>query len=70
MEYFDSRGVSRTYQVSFEDGIWKMWRDHPGFSQRARGVFEDDGGTIRWLSELQEDGPWKPDLEVTYRRRH
>jgi len=69
MEYFDSRGVSRTYRISMDDGIWRMWRDHPGFSQRATGTIGDDGRTIRWLSELQEDGPWKPDLEVTFRRR-
>jgi len=69
MEYFDSRGVARTYQISMENGVWRMWRDHPGFSQRATGTFDADGRTIRWRSELQEDGPFKPDLEVTYRRR-
>jgi len=69
MHYFDSRGVSRLYEVSFDAGVWKVWRDHPGFSQRATGTFENDGQVIRWSSELQEDGPWKPDLEVIYRRR-
>lgn len=69
MEYFDSRGVSRTYRASFDDGIWKLWRDHPGFSQRATGVFENSGLTVRLRWELMEDGPWKPDLDVTYTRR-
>lgn len=70
MEYFDERGVARTYQISFESGAWRMWRDQPGFSQRATGVFEDGGRTIRWRSELQEgEKPYRPDLEVTYRRR-
>jgi len=50
--------------------VWKMWRDHPGFSQRATAVFEDGGRTIRWRSELQEgEKPYRPDLEVIYRRR-
>jgi len=26
MEYFDSRGVRRTYGVSLEDGVLRMWR--------------------------------------------
>src|SRR5918912_1629344 len=34
MEYFDSRGVRRTYGVSLEDGILRIWRDQPGFDQR------------------------------------
>jgi hypothetical protein len=28
--YFDSRGVVRIVAMSFEDGIWKLWRDSPG----------------------------------------
>src|SRR5262249_40247963 len=30
MEYFDSRGVRRTYGVSLDDGVLRMWRDQPG----------------------------------------
>ena len=29
MEYFDSRGVRRTYGVALEDGVLRMWRDAP-----------------------------------------
>ena len=35
MEYFDSRGVRRTYETSFEDGVLRIWRDAPGFDQRV-----------------------------------
>ena len=69
MHYFDQRGVFRVYQVRVEGGIWKVWRDHPGFSQRFTGTFEDEGRTLRLVTELQQDGPWKPDLEAVYRRR-
>jgi hypothetical protein len=70
MHYFDSRGVMRIYQLTFENGVWRWWRDHPGFSQRFTGTFEDSGRTIDGRGELQENGqPWKPDLQVTYRRR-
>ena len=68
MEYFDSRGVSRTYQISMDNGVWRMWRDHPGFSQRLSGVFEDGGRTLRVSTELDQGEGWKPDLQMTYRR--
>ena len=34
MEYFDSRGVRRTYAVSLDDGVLRIWRDAPDFDQR------------------------------------
>jgi hypothetical protein len=37
MESFDSRGVRRTYGVSLDDGVLRMWRDHPGFDPSATG---------------------------------
>jgi hypothetical protein len=69
MHYFDSRGVHRIYDTAFEDGVWKNWRDHPGFSQRFIGTFEDGGATIKGLSQLcQDDSTWNDDLAITYRR--
>jgi len=29
--YHGERGVCRIYQMSLADGIWKLWRDAPGF---------------------------------------
>ena len=67
--YFDSRGVHRIYEVAFEVGVWKTWRDHPGFSQRFTGTFEDEGATINGLSRLcRDDSTWKDDLAIVYRR--
>ncbi len=34
MEHLDSRGVRRTYGVSLEDGVLRIWREHAGFDQR------------------------------------
>jgi hypothetical protein len=68
MHYFDERGVTRVYHSSIDQDVWKMWRDHPGFSQRITGSFEDGRRTLRLNGELQEDGPWKTDLQATYRR--
>jgi hypothetical protein len=32
--YSDDRGVSRVYEMSFSEGLWQLWRNTPGFSQR------------------------------------
>jgi hypothetical protein len=70
MHYFDSRGVHRVYDVSFDDGVWRMWRHSPGFSQRFTGMFEDDGDTIAGLWKLsRDDTTWDDDLQITFRRK-
>jgi hypothetical protein len=67
--YFDSRGVHRINEVSFEGGVWKWWREQPGFSQRFTGTFEDEGSTINGMSQLcRDDKTWKDDLAIVYRR--
>jgi hypothetical protein len=69
MHYFDSRGVQRVYGASLSEGVWRMWRDEPGFAQRFTGDFDDGGDTISGLWELSRDGStWADDLEITYRR--
>lgn len=69
MLYFDERGVSRKYQVTLRDNLWKWWRDAPGFSQRYQGTITDGGNTIIGKGELSKDGSsWEPDLDLTYRR--
>ncbi len=69
MLYFDERGVSRKYEMTLHDNIWKFWRNAPHFSQRFTGTFSDNGDTIIGVWELSEDdSTWKRDLELTYRR--
>jgi hypothetical protein len=68
MEYFDSRGVRRTYGVSFDDGVLRTWRDHPGFDQRYAATPAPDG--FEGLSQLARTaGDWQDDLRVVHRRR-
>src|SRR5215212_7836781 len=67
MEYFDSRGVRRTYHTSLVDGVWRFWREAPGFDQRftatlAPDRFEGHGQLAR------TPGDWDDDLSVSYRR--
>ncbi len=67
MEYFDSRGVRRTYDISLEDGVLRIWRDAPGFGQRLVATLGHDAFEFQW--ELAETpGEWQDDLKVTYRR--
>ena len=68
MEYFDSRGVRRTYDTSFKDGVLRIWRDAPGFDQRLVVKVETDG--FEGVYQLAETpGEWRDDLKVVYRRR-
>ncbi|HMJ54041.1 MAG TPA: hypothetical protein VK540_18300 [Polyangiaceae bacterium] len=70
MHYYDSRGVFRVYDMSIDHGVWRIWRNAPGFSQRFTGTFPPDGESIDGRWELSEDDVnWKNDLEITYRRR-
>lgn len=69
MLYFDSRGVSRIYQMSLNEGVWRLWRDFPGFSQRFTGTFSDDGQTITSYWETSTDGSnWEFDFNLTYKK--
>jgi hypothetical protein len=68
MEYFDSRGVRRTYSVSLAEGVLRIWRHHPGFDQRFSAALEPDAFEGQWQL-AKRTGDWKNDLKVTYRRR-
>ncbi len=66
---FDERGVSRKYEVTLHDNLWKWWRNAPGFSQRYEGTIVDGGNTIIGKGELSKDGvTWQKDLDLTYTR--
>ncbi len=66
---FDERGVSRKYEVSLRNNIWKWWRNAPGFLQRYEVIIEDDGNTMIGRGELSKDGlSWEKDLDLTYKR--
>ncbi|HEX5504796.1 MAG TPA: hypothetical protein VFW96_19420 [Thermomicrobiales bacterium] len=69
MQYFDSRGVARIYEMSLDPDTWRLWRQAPGFSQRFTGTFADDGDTIVGSWELSRDGAtWEHDFGLIYRK--
>jgi hypothetical protein len=67
MLYYDSRSVSRIYRMTFSGGIWTLWRDFPGFSQRFHATFNEDGTVITARWERSNDGSnWEHDFALTY----
>jgi hypothetical protein len=67
-EYFDDRGVRRTYTASVEDGVLRWWRDAPGMDQRLTAVLGED--EFEADAELATTpGEWRHDMKVTFRRR-
>lgn len=69
VHYCDSRGVARLYEMSLSEGVWRQWRDAPGFAQRFTGEFSADGATITGKWETCEDGQtWRHDFDIIYRR--
>ena len=68
MLQFDSRGVRRTYGVSLEDRLLRMWRDEPGFAQRLSATIGPDSFEGEW-QVARTPGDWQDDLKATFRRR-
>lgn len=68
MEYFDSRGVRRTYRLSIADGVLRIWRDQPGFDQRYSATLRRDTFEGVW-QVARTPGDWQDDLKLTHRRR-
>jgi hypothetical protein len=74
LHYFDSRGVVRLYDMTFEEDVWRLLRTKQDFSaldfcQRFIGTFEDGGRFIRGAWEKSPDGRnWALDFPLTYRR--
>jgi len=72
--YYDSRGVTRVYAMTFNDGIWTLIREAADFSpfdfaQRFTGTFSADGDRIdgAWEKALPGAG-WELDFELSYTR--
>lgn len=64
---FDERGVSRKYDVSFQDDVLKWWRNGTDFSQRYTWTIIDDARTIIGKGEMSKDGSvWENDLDLNY----
>jgi hypothetical protein len=72
--YFDSRGVVRLYEMTFDGHRWTLTRERADFTpldfkQRYTGTFGEDNRTIRGAWEICHDGTtWEKDFELNYTR--
>jgi hypothetical protein len=70
--YFDSRGVARLYEMTFDDGVWTLLRTAPDFSaldfsQRFIGRFNEEKTVITGGWKTSEDGSsWLHDFKLSY----
>jgi hypothetical protein len=44
--YADAHGLSRVYQMTFEDRLWRIWRNTAGLNQRFEGRLGPNGRII------------------------
>ena len=71
--YFDSRGVHRLFDMTFERGVWTLDRKAVGpkdFDQRMHTTFSADGKTMTVESEARDSRTheMRPDMSMTYTR--
>ncbi|GAA1041702.1 hypothetical protein GCM10009557_66030 [Virgisporangium ochraceum] len=70
--YFDSRGVTRLYAMTFTDGVWTLVRESADFSpldfrQRYVGTFSADGNRIDGAWEMAQPGAdYEVDFQMNY----
>ncbi len=69
MNYFDIRGIHRTFDAEITPTTWRTWNTTPTFAQRFTGTLTDDGTTITGQGDRSENNTtWQPDITITYRR--
>ena len=71
--YFDSRGVHRLFDMTFERGVWTLDRKAVGpkdFDQRMHTRFSADGKTMTVESDARDSRTheMRPDMSMTYTR--
>lgn len=65
--YYDVRGSSRVYRMTFTGREWQIWRDRTAHPQRYIACVEDDTITGEWQDQ-DANGEWVHDFSLTYRR--
>lgn len=67
--YFDSRGVSRKYDVVVEGKTIRWSRNAPSLSQRHTWTIANDARSVVAKGEMSRDGgAWEGDLEGVFTR--
>lgn len=70
MLYYDERGVSRVFAMTFDGKTWTLSREDPGFHQRFSATVSEDARTIRGTWERSHEPEiWIHDFDLLYTRR-
>jgi hypothetical protein len=69
LHYFDTRGVTRTFALTFSTSGWTLLRQDPDFWQRC-AVTRVGPGAMTGTGENSHDGgvTWEHDFDITYTR--
>jgi hypothetical protein len=67
-EYFDSRGVRRSYELTIDRGVLRYWREASDFDQRFTAALGEDTFAAE-IEYAETPGAWQHDMEQVYRRR-
>jgi hypothetical protein len=69
MFYYDSRKVSRVFEMTFSNRTLKYWREDSDFFQRTELKINQEGNTITGRGENSYDNgiKWEHDFDITYK---
>jgi hypothetical protein len=66
--YFDSRGVTRKYAMTFNGELWTLERDDEDFAQRYTGEFTGNRIEGQWEIKQPGEKDWRKDFDLSYER--
>ena len=65
---YDSRGVSRIFDMQFSESVWKFSREDKDFFQRFEGTVKEDSITGKGENSNDSGKTWEHDYTLTYTR--
>jgi hypothetical protein len=66
---WDSRGVSRVFGMTWDDGNWTLSREDPDFHQRIVATVEQNRILAHADASEDEGRTWRKDFDLIFERR-
>lgn len=64
--YYDNRGVSRIFDMSFDGKHWSLLREDSDFYQRFSAQVDGDTITARWEASEDQGKTWRKDYDLLF----
>ncbi len=64
--YYDHRGVSRIFDMSFDGEHWSMLRQDPDFYQRFTAQVNGDTIAAAWEASEDKGNTWRKDYDLVF----